>query len=396
MLFLWPFPVGWSATHPCLGAQSSRAGTARLVASSSTATALDFEQKKAALIEGLRREYESFFTPMETELYAPGVSFEDPLISLTGVDEYKKNVEMLAGTNAFGKLCFTDCGLVMHSVEEPSARELTTRWTLQFRFKLLPWKPLARFSGVSKYTLDEQARVTRQQDFWDSVNLQSGGGYLPKPKLAAFSDLLAQLAPQRAGAQAASERELPFLLLRRTPEYQVRSYPQHVSVKTEYERRLDAFGTLGAYTNGANDAGRELVAYVPSLMSVPQIAPDHVWDEYDDGPTPTAAPKAMRWPLAVPTLGEATPPKPSERVGGYAGLELMPSRVVAVLPFSDPTTERIVRGYASVLRAALVRDGLVAAEASDEEEFRLAQFDALNSFGARRSEIWIDLSGHPW
>ena len=28
----------------------------------------------------------------------------------------------------------------------------------QFRFKLLPWAPLAQFSGVSMYTLDEQAR----------------------------------------------------------------------------------------------------------------------------------------------------------------------------------------------------------------------------------------------
>ena len=24
------------------------------------------------------------------------------------------------------------------------------------------------------------------------------------------------------------------------------------------------------------------------------------------------------------------------------------------------------------------------------------QFDALNSFGARRSEIWVDLEDHPW
>ena len=31
-----------------------------------------------------------------------------------------------------------------------------------------------------------------------------------------------------------------------------------------------------------------------------------------------------------------------------------------------------------------------------DEQFRLAQFDALNSFGARRSEIWLDLEDHPW
>ena len=47
----------------------------------------------------------------------------------------------------------------MHAVEEEGERELTTRWTLQFRFKLLPWKPLAQFTGVSRYTLDAEARL---------------------------------------------------------------------------------------------------------------------------------------------------------------------------------------------------------------------------------------------
>ena len=46
----------------------------------------------------------------------------------------------------------------------------------------------------------------RISDFWDSVNLQSGGGYLPKPKLAAFSDLLAQLAPRHQDEAPRSRR----------------------------------------------------------------------------------------------------------------------------------------------------------------------------------------------
>lgn len=60
------------------------------------------------------------------------------------------------------------------------------------------------------------------------------------------------------------------------------------------------------------------------------------------------------------------------------------------------TTERNVRGYARLLRSFLERDGLSVAEGAKEEEFRLAQFDALNSFGARRSEIWYELEEHPW
>ena len=71
-------------------------------------------------------------------------------------------------------------------------------------------------------------------------------------------------------------------------------------------------------------------------------------------------------------------------------------QVVAVMPFSDPTTERTVRGFARLLRQNIERDGLTVASGVPEEEFRLAQFDALNSLGARRSEVWWELEDHPW
>lgn len=92
---------------------------------------------------------------MEMEFYNDDVTFEDPLISLSGPLAYRQNVEMLGGKNPLGKLLFCDCGLTMHNVTEgASPEEITTRWTLQFRFRLLPWAPLAQFTGISKYTLD--------------------------------------------------------------------------------------------------------------------------------------------------------------------------------------------------------------------------------------------------
>merc|ERR1719201_1572397 len=114
------------------------------------------------------------------------------MISFSGADKFKANVDMLSGSSPIGRLLFDDCGLVMHKVTEDSERELTTRWTLQFRFKLLPWKPLAQFTGVSQYTLDANARIVRQNDYWDSVNLKDGS-YVALPKIAGFKDLLAQL-----------------------------------------------------------------------------------------------------------------------------------------------------------------------------------------------------------
>lgn len=358
---------------------------------------------KAELMECLRREYDSFFQPMEDEFYSPDVSFCDPLISLAGVEAYRQNVNMLAGKTFMGRTCFSDCGLIMHNIKEASDGCLETRWTLQFRFKLLPWQPLCRFTGVSRYTLDANCRVLRQDDFWDSVNLKPGGSYAPASKLAGFSDLLAQMAPGGYKAEQSSGKELPYVLLRRAaprdglPGYEVRRYPQHVSVSTEYWRRLDAFGTLGAYTNGANEAETPLTPYVPSLMSVPydERTLDQITDDALDLKPPEQT-KVMRWPMAVPAMKESAPPKPESRLEEVARLELMPSKTVACLAFSDPTTEPNVRGFHQLLSKYLKEDGLVAAEGEQREQFRLAQFDALNSLGARRSEIWIDLDEHPW
>ena len=263
---------------------------------------------------GLRDEYNSFFQPLLRELYSDEVSFEDPLISLSGMDAYKANIDMLGGRNALGKVCFTDPGLTMHSVEE-TVTGLRTRWTLQFRFRLLPWAPLARFTGVSDYTLDGQKRILQQRDYWDSINLQPGGEYVPTSKLAALSDFVNQLSPSSSGAQQASGKELPYVLLRRAAGYEVRRYPQHVAVQTAYFQRIDAFGTLGAYTNGANVAEKELQPYVPSLMSVRQDerSLEQITDDALDL-KPSDEAKVMRWPLAVPAMREATPPAPNERL----------------------------------------------------------------------------------
>lgn len=44
------------------------------------------------------------------------MTFSDPLTSLTGVDSYKKNVDMLAGRTLLGTLLFDDAKINLHKV----------------------------------------------------------------------------------------------------------------------------------------------------------------------------------------------------------------------------------------------------------------------------------------
>ena len=57
--------------------------TGATIAAAATATS-DFETKKEALKKTLRREYASFFQPMERAFYRPDVQFVDPLTNLQG------------------------------------------------------------------------------------------------------------------------------------------------------------------------------------------------------------------------------------------------------------------------------------------------------------------------
>jgi hypothetical protein len=71
--------------------------------------------------------------------------------------------------------------------------------------------------------------------------------------------------------------------------------------------------------------------------------------------------------MMVPALERDTPPppKPSGRLDGFAKLEMVPSHVVAVISFSDPTTEEVTRGYARMLKSLVeVSPGSAAAQMS--------------------------------
>mmetsp|Transcript_6170 Transcript_6170/g.15793 ORF Transcript_6170/g.15793 Transcript_6170/m.15793 type:complete len:294 (-) Transcript_6170:281-1162(-) len=185
-----------------------------------------FTTAKNALVRTLREEYTSMFDPMRTEFYVPSVTFKDPMISISGISAYRNNVDMLAGRTLLGRVLFKDASIELHDVieDDHDPYALTTRWTLQLCMQVLPWQPYARFSGVSKYTLNDCAQVVSQRDYWDSINL-SAGEYVERPALEALADFCAQLTTSAGPCQ------LPgYELLRRASTYCVRRYTSSPSM----------------------------------------------------------------------------------------------------------------------------------------------------------------------
>jgi len=317
-------------------------------------------------------------------MYRPDVEFVDPLTRLRGVDSYQRNVDMLGSRTLLGGILFSDAGIVLHNIEDLGPRKLLTRWTLRLRAKVLPWGPMARFTGVSLYDLDEQARVVRQTDYWDSINLVEGE-YRPAPLLTGLKDFLKQLAPGAGGAQQAMNAELPFELLRRAPEYEVRRYPAFEAVETNYNTRPEGYDRLGTYASGWNVENRKFKPFSPSIMRIDKNEKD----------------KTMMWPVGFSN-------EDLDQVGGVVSSQAIPApadeiirrtsvpvQVVAVLRFEVPATAPVVKYYASRLVELLAADELVPTPAA-AQTYTLCQYDAIFSVGTRRNEVWAVLEKHDW
>ncbi|KAG7346580.1 SOUL heme-binding domain containing protein [Nitzschia inconspicua] len=338
----------------------------------------------------LNREYVSFFDPMQREYYSDGVSFDDPMTSLSGVDAYQNNVDMLASRTLMGKFLFQDGGIVLHSVTggevQPDGRisDIITRWTLRVTVKVLPWQPTARFSGISVYEVSpggsEGVVVDHQTDYWDSINIQQGGDYAKVDKGIAIKDFLNQLKPENGNAAAAGV-EMPYQLLRRGKDYEVRRYPAYNAATIPYDRRDEGYDLLATITKG-------IEPLTPAIMQVPN----------------DNSQKTMSWPLNFAPPGSSSPPPIPKSVAETAQQPMwkdchvgaIPSKVIAVGSFADASVAPVVRKADARLREALKRDGITVSDDSDSVKF--AQYDAIFTLGKRRGEVWIELEdgAHPW
>lgn len=337
----------------------------------SRATRLRAAVDKKDVMKCLSREYRNFFAPLEAEYYSTSVTFDDPLNSLSGLKAYRDNVDMLAGRTAFGGVLFSDAAINLHDVRELDSGQLQTRWTLRVCFSALPWAPTARFTGISLYDLDEENKIRGQTDYWDSIDLKKGS-YARSSKADAASDFAGQLSPFYSSASPQSEGELPYELLRRA-DYQVRRYPAVSVAEVAYDVRPEGYDMLGSYTGGFNEADARMTPFLPSIITVPRSG---------------GGAKTMTWPVAL-----AEDELPGSRVVKTRRAREL---TVACLVFPQAATQDAVQYWAGELEKKLAADGLTGAPGHDDN-YVLAQYDAIFSVGDRRNEVWIPLApGHLW
>ena len=325
------------------------------------------EIPREELMKCLRREYVSFFDPLEPEFYREDVTFDDPLSTLSGIGAYRDNVDMLAGRTAIGKILFKDASIALHSVTPTGEKKIRTRWTLRVTFGALPWKPVARFTGASDYDLDDSGKVQKQTDYWDSIDLKNGD-YERSSKLDGLKDFIDQVT----GSATATDEELPYELLRRAKDYAVRRYPATKDASVYYEVRPEGYDLLGSYAGGYNEEKRKLNPFAPSVIKVPRQSN-------------SKERKSMRWPLTIDS--KATLPEPSTTAIELTSTE---ETVFAVMRFKTAATQESVAFYTQQLEKRLREDGLQPAPGSDAF-YTVAQFDAIFSVGDRRNEIWIPI-----
>jgi len=247
-----------------------------------------FEDQKSALKGCLSREYTSFFRPFEAEFYLDNVTFQDPLNMLEGKAKYRQNVEMLSCESAVGNLLFKDGFIDLHAVEDVPGdqRRLRTRWTLGFTFKLLPWQPVALFTGISEYTIDGNAKVVSQRDYWDTINLCEDG-YVAEEPLAGLVDLCAQFVPT---ALQSWRPPVPFDkpewdLLRRAAAYSIYRRVQDgklFALEVQAERKGDTFLKRELEKHGLQPGEPmdiDVSGSAEGKLHVVELLPPHPWME---------------------------------------------------------------------------------------------------------------------
>ena len=90
---------------------------------------------------------------IDKSVYAADVKFEDPITKYDSINGYLANIQML-------RYVFSP-EFILHKISPVSETTLETRWTMNMKFRILPWQPDLTFTGTSQYEFDLQTEKVR-------------------------------------------------------------------------------------------------------------------------------------------------------------------------------------------------------------------------------------------
>ncbi|GJQ97362.1 SOUL heme-binding family protein [Tanacetum coccineum] len=256
--------------------------------------------------------------------YDEEVKFRDPITKHDSIGGYLFNINML-------KLVFSP-EFQLHWVKQTGTYEITTRWTMEMTFSLLPWKPVLVFTGTSVMGINpENGKFCSHVDYWDSLK---NNEYFSSEGLV---DLVKQLRIYKT-----PDLETPkYQILKRTATYEVRKYSPFIIVETQSDKLASStgFNDVAGYIFGKNSREEKIAMTTPVFTQA--FDPDM---------------SKMSIQIVIPSDKdlESLPDPNKEDVG----LRSVQGGFAAVLKFSGKPMEDIVREKEKLLRSSLFSDGL--------------------------------------
>ncbi|KAJ9538753.1 hypothetical protein OSB04_031486 [Centaurea solstitialis] len=256
--------------------------------------------------------------------YDEQVKFRDPITKHDSISGYLFNISML-------KLVFSP-NFQLHWVKKTGPYELTTRWTMEMTFSLLPWKPLLVFTGTSVMGVNpENGKFCSHVDYWDSLK---NNEYFSSEGLV---DLIKQLRIYKT-----PDLETPkYQILKRAATYEVRKYNPFTIVETQSDKLAGStgFNDVAGYIFGKNSREEKIAMTTPVFTQAfdPEMS-------------------KMSIQIVLPSDKDIKSlPDPNKEA---VGLRTVEGGFAAVLKFSGKPTEDVVREKEKLLRSSLLLDGL--------------------------------------
>ena len=362
---------GRSVASRTRGGAETRARTSRATSeanqTTSTSTGLTPEESKrvcAALAEDLTHLFDE--VGIDAALYAPDVSFEDPLTKYDSFGGYNFNIQMLRRVFA--------PEYVMHDIYQSGDWEITTRWTMKMSVPAFPfvWRPTLTFTGTSIMGLDPATKkVKTHVDTWDSIknqrHLSPEGVAEVLKQIFDFTQTPTLDTPGYVVLKKMRDYEVrrydPYLVAETGPGLEVKEMPESgAPTKMEGQVAGQAFNSLAGYIFGrANASGTKME------MTTPVFTKSNKMQFVVSGQSVDALPASTNDKVVL-----------KEEQGG----------IFVAKKFNGIATEELARDVEEQLRRLMKNDGLKA-----DGNAALAQYnDPFTNPLLRRNEIIIPIS----